>query len=319
LSEQAILNELRAIKRSLQPENSYMERFNLTKAAVVSSFDGTLRLDGQAFNLYVISTDGEIDDISYQIINVGGGKVDEMEAAQFPYIPGPVAEIQFKNDIAEAGKSIQITAYKISRLAPPMPPPSPPGTRGEIVDPFFGLGGPSTNKMLKPFNIAKETGVGSILNMGAAFTTTAEHDALQSPSGTDVQVSTGKKLIIFAGMCKTSAAAKALGLGYADDAVDNSATPGTNEVVLINPNAWENATPDETFELIDCYVEIPAAKFPHALAESTSGTLAAHFLGGRGRCLRKSHARKALGYWGRLLQVLQLLLGLAPLERLWGK
>jgi len=279
LSEQAILRELRSINESLKPDLSYIERFTLSKAAVQSIFDDTLLVDGQEYNLYVISTDGNIDDISYQVTNQGGGKVDEMEAAQFPYIPGPVKQIRFKNDTAEAGTSIQVTAYKISRLAPAMPPPSPPGTRGDIVDPHIFASG-TGRKIEIPYTVTlRKNASKPIVFTSSGITTTNQFDTFNSPDGTDYSVPVGKILIVFSGHCKTSAAAKALGFGYADDAINNSATDGTNPVIIHSGATWENATADQTFELINCYGEIPAGKFPRVEAESTSGTMVWGFMG----------------------------------------
>jgi len=273
LSEQAILNELRAIKRSLEPELSYIERFNLSKAAVVSIFDDTLLVDGQEYNLYVISTDGNIDDISYQVTNQGGGKVAEMEAAQFPYIPGPVKQIRFKNDVAEAGKSVQVTAYKISRLAPPMPPPSPPGTRSDIVDPHIFLAGSGRHVEI-PYTVTlrKNASIPRVFSSGG-ISTTNQYDTFQLPVGTDYSVPVGKILIVFGGIAQTTAALKGLGIGFADDAVNNSATDGTNGVDIVSVGTWQSATADVTFELLNCYAEIAAGKFPRVGAESTSGTM----------------------------------------------
>lgn len=273
-----IIALLENLNLQFKPEMSYIERFNLSKASVQATFDDTLKIDGQEYNLYVISTDGEIDDISYQVTNQGGGKVAEMEAAQFPYIPGPVADIRFKNDFAEAGTSIQVTAYKISRLAPPMPPPSPPGTRSEIVDPHIRPG--ANAKIEIPFSVALRKGAGVTLVLTIpGLTTTNEFDTMQSPIGTDHQVSVGKILIIFAGHAKTSTAAKGLGIGFADTAITNSATDGTNGVEITPASSYENAQADQTFDLINLYGEIPAGKFPRVHAESTSGTLVADFLG----------------------------------------
>ncbi|MEE8115345.1 MAG: hypothetical protein V3T23_13455 [Nitrososphaerales archaeon] len=265
-----IISQLRELNSYLKPQNSFMEKFTFSKTAVVSSFDGTLKMDGQEFNLYVISTDGNIADISYQVRNRGGLVVDELEAASFAFIPGPVSEIQFKNDVAETGKSIFVTAYQISRLAPPMPPPSPPGTRSEIVDPHVLPG--LARGIEVPYAVAIRTGGGVPLVLQGLLTTTNEHDALESPIGTNFQVTTDKILILFAAVGRTTNVTKGMGLSFADTGVDNSATPGTNAVNITRANGWEFASADVNTELVGFYGEIPAGKFPHLTGESISAT-----------------------------------------------
>jgi len=278
MSQQAILNELRAINRSLKPENSYMERFNLTKASVVSSFDGTLRLDGQAFNLYVISTDGTIKDISYQIINVGGGKVEEMEAVQFPYIPGPVAEIQFKNDVAEAGKNIQITAYRISRLAPPMPPPSPPGTTGsDLVDPEVLL----AEFAKLPYVIAKATNP-VFVTLNVAITGANTFMTFESPVGTDYDVPASKKLRVYKVIWQGAVVATYLSLGYGDDGVADGTSAPTNIVRQIGSGNSGSALAVFVInqpEKESISLDIPAGKFPVANKNNTNGIFSATLFG----------------------------------------
>jgi len=280
MSMQQVVNELREIKDQLKPEPTYIERFTRSKATVQSTFDGTLKVDGQGFNLYIISTDGNIADISYQVRNVGGEKVDEMEAQQFAYIPGPVETIDFKNDVAEAGKSIFITAYKISRLAPPMPPPSAPGTPSELVDPHLGLGGTGVRKIELPFDVSKFTGVSDLFTFTFDLTDTKQYSQLEKPKGTlDFAVTTAKRLILFYIHILTATATKGCGLAYGDDAVDNSATGPTNTVDLTQGSNWHNATAEETFEGMGCFVFVPAGKVPHISAESTSGNLSGQVLG----------------------------------------
>jgi len=121
MSESAILATLRSIEQSLKFREPYFERFVLSKASQVTAFDGTLRVDGQEFNQYLITTDGDISDISYQIKNLRAGISPEIEARKLPYVVGPVTELQFKNDTAEAGKSIFVDGINISNLSPAPP------------------------------------------------------------------------------------------------------------------------------------------------------------------------------------------------------
>jgi len=274
MSQQALLNEMRQIKNFLKPDMSYIERFNLSKASVVSTFvSDALMVDGQEFNLYVISTDGNIDDISYQVTNQGGGKVNELEAAQFPYIPGPVAEIRFKNDVAQAGKFIQVTAYKISRLAPAMPPPSPPGTRSEIVDPHILIDGVEI-----PYSIAIATNP-AFKTLSAAVTTTNTVDALDFPEGTAYSVPAGKKLIIPRIAILSTAALKGTGIVVGDDEQTNGTTLPTNNNQPVRQNFWVNATANQTFYPEAVLIEVAASLFPHIYAGTTSGTLTVSVLG----------------------------------------
>ena len=270
--ESAILNELRGINEKLKSENSYIERFKLSKASVVSAFGATLRIDGQEFNLYVISTDGDIADISYQVVNKGGGKVDEIEAEQFAYIPGPVTEISFKNDTAESGKSIFVTAYKISRLAPPMMPPAPPGTgtKSQIqVDPEVLLAGLAK----LPYSISLATNP-VFVSMNVAMSGANTFMSFESPVGTDYTVPANKKLELFKLQWQGAVTATYLTFGYGDDGVANGTSAPTALVRQIGSgNTGSPLVVDVVARLYEAsvYASVPADKIPMVNKNNTNG------------------------------------------------
>lgn len=281
MSMQSLLVELRKISKQLEPEDSYFDRDQLTLGSVVSLPTETLISKAlQEYTQYVITTDGDISTITYQVKSKTGAAFGpEVEAKDLAYIPGPVQTIRFGNDLAQSGKNINLIKYHTSRLAPPMVPPSPPGTRSEIVDPHIGLGGAGIRKYELPFDITKFTGVGDVLNLRSLFATTGEHDALRTPDNVQHQVTAGKRLLIFMGEAMAAVAAKGLGLAFADTAVGDSGVAGDAEVILFQPQSWHNVTANQTFELIGVFGEIPSGKFPHALGESTSGSLTSNWLG----------------------------------------
>jgi len=287
MSMSAVLKELREIKDQLKEEPTYIDRFTLSKATAVTSFDDTLKVDGQGFNLYVISTDGNLADISYQIKNVGGEKVDEMEAEQFAYIPGPVERIDFKNDTAEAGKSIFVTAYKISRLAPSMPPPSPPGTGSpsDVVDPEVLLAGLAK----LPYSISKATNP-VFVTANVAITGTNTFMTFESPVGTDYDVPASKKLIIYKVIYQGAVLVTYLTLGYGDDGKADGTVEAANFVRIIGSGnsgsplvnggsgGPTGGTADAKFSE-EILVEVPAGKFPAANKNNTNGIFSATIFG----------------------------------------
>ena len=119
MSESAILAELRSIKDILKPKSPYFDNETLSKASAVTAFGTTLEIAGQEFDQFVIQSDGNEDDISYRVKNLQGGFTQEIEVSKFPYIPGPVDLIQFKNDVAESGKSIFVRKIRLGKLVSP--------------------------------------------------------------------------------------------------------------------------------------------------------------------------------------------------------
>jgi len=118
MSQSAILAVLRSIDANLKFNSPYIENETLRKASAITSFGDTLEIAGQEFDQFVIQTDGNEDDISYRVKNLQGGFTEEIELRKFPYLLGPVDVIQFKNDTAEAGKSIFVRKIRPGRLVP---------------------------------------------------------------------------------------------------------------------------------------------------------------------------------------------------------
>jgi len=120
--DKQILAQLENISRKLDPKPErapYIENETLSKASAITSFGTTLQVAGQEFDQFVIQSDGNEDDISYKIKNLQGGFTDEIEVSKFPYFPGPVDVIQFKNDVAESGKSIFVRKIRLGKLVSP--------------------------------------------------------------------------------------------------------------------------------------------------------------------------------------------------------
>lgn len=118
MSQSAILAELRSISASLKFREPYFENEKLSKASAVTSFGTTLEVAGQEFSQFIIRTDGEIDDISYRVKNLQGGFNEEVELVDIDVIPGPFDIIQFKNDVAESGKSIFVNKMRLPKQSP---------------------------------------------------------------------------------------------------------------------------------------------------------------------------------------------------------
>jgi len=281
MSMQAVRNELREIKDLLKPEPTYIERFKLSKAAVVSTFAAsTLKVDGQAFNLYAISTDGDLADVSYQVENVGGEKVDEMEAEQFAYIPGPVRSITFKNDTAESGKSIFVTAFRISRLAPPFPQASPPGAgskTAQVVDPEVLLAGFAK----LPYKIALATNpVFKVLNVALSGTNT--YMTFESPVTTDYSVPTGKKFEAYRLGFYGAAADISFTLASGSNGVANGTTEPSDFIRYIGSGTTGSYIINEVANRLysePIYISVAADLFPAVQVSATNALKSATLYG----------------------------------------
>ena len=66
---------------------------------------------GEDWNLLVITTNGNINHISYRIIDMQGGISTEIEASQKKRILGPVKQIQLIIDTAEAGLNVFVHRF----------------------------------------------------------------------------------------------------------------------------------------------------------------------------------------------------------------
>jgi len=279
MSMQDAVRELRAIKNQLKRTDSYFDRDQHSLTSVVTLPTPTL-LSGalEEYTQYVITTDGDIRTITYQVKSKRASEFGpEIEAKDLAYIPGPVQDIRFGNDTVQTGKNINLIKYNISRLAPPMVPPSPPGTQSDIVDPHVLAG--LARGIEVPLEVSLRKGAGVPFPLTCVMSGVNEHDAFDFPVATAYQVTTGKILIIFAGVFRTSAVAKGLGLEYADTAVDDNATAGTNAVALHQATSWLASAADQTLVMEGLYGEIPAGKYGGIITGSTSGALTGTFIG----------------------------------------
>ncbi len=78
-----------------------------TKSKAATFTDHEIECGG--FDLIIISTDGNLTDISYKILQLDGSKSREVEASALPKFLGPVDSVFITNDTAEAGKTVTIT------------------------------------------------------------------------------------------------------------------------------------------------------------------------------------------------------------------
>ena len=67
-----------------------------------------MRIECVGADLIRISTDGDLTDISYKIIQLDGAITQAIEAAETPQFPGPVMGILLTNDTIEPGKTIRV-------------------------------------------------------------------------------------------------------------------------------------------------------------------------------------------------------------------
>lgn len=67
----------------------------------------------QGFNLIQVSTDGDLSDISYKLVQLDGRDSHVMQASESPHIIGPVTAIKLTNVEAEAGKTVRVARYRI--------------------------------------------------------------------------------------------------------------------------------------------------------------------------------------------------------------
>ena len=97
----------------------------ITKAAAFAD----TRIECLHADLIRISTDGDLTDISYKIIQMDGHTTQVIQAAETPQFPGPIAAILLTNNMAEAGRFIRIARVhgNVSALAA-MPHGTPSAT-----------------------------------------------------------------------------------------------------------------------------------------------------------------------------------------------
>jgi len=105
--------------------------------------------------------------------------------------------------------------------------------------------------------------IGDIVSAYSYIASNGQYETLESPVGTDYQVTAGKTLYItrLVYFVSSSDAITIQEFGYADDAVaEGAAAPSTNKVALIDGGirGGGNATGPTT---LDVFFEVPAGKY----------------------------------------------------------
>jgi len=113
-SELGKLNaQMGALINVISPKPFVMDIFPLAKAAIFA----LTRVDCIGADLVQISTDGDLTNVSYQIVHLDGSTSVEMEAAESPHCLGPINAVLVNNDTAEAGVNIRVARYQASQAA----------------------------------------------------------------------------------------------------------------------------------------------------------------------------------------------------------
>jgi len=103
-------SRLDALINQGMPKPFVLDTRVLSKAAAFA--DTEIACGG--FDLIKISTDGDLTDVSYKILQLDGATTREVEAAELPQFLGPADTVFITNDTAEAGKTIRITRIQAS-------------------------------------------------------------------------------------------------------------------------------------------------------------------------------------------------------------
>jgi len=96
---------LDAIINQSMPKAFVLDIKTISKATTFSDTE----IECGGFDLIKISTDGDLTDVSFKIIQLDGAKSLEVEASELPQFLGPVSSVLITNDTAETGKTITIT------------------------------------------------------------------------------------------------------------------------------------------------------------------------------------------------------------------
>ncbi len=102
---------LAALTNILSPKNFIMDIKTLAKT---STFTDTEVECGGA-DLIQISTDGDLTDVSYKVVQNDGSTSLEMEASESPHVPGKINALLITNDTVEGGKTIRIARFQASQ------------------------------------------------------------------------------------------------------------------------------------------------------------------------------------------------------------
>jgi len=85
------------------------KQFSLDKS---STFTDTI-VRAQGFNVFQISSDGALRDVSYKIRGIDGTVSEEIEAAENPQFVGYLDQIIITNDTAESGTTVRALLFQV--------------------------------------------------------------------------------------------------------------------------------------------------------------------------------------------------------------
>lgn len=103
-------SRLDALINQGMPKSFVLDTRILSKA---STFTDT-EIECGGFDLIKISTDGDLTDVSYKILQRDGSTSREVEASEMPQFLGPVDAVFVTNDTAEAGKTVKVARIQAS-------------------------------------------------------------------------------------------------------------------------------------------------------------------------------------------------------------
>jgi len=109
---EGVNTQLKSLLDLLDPDVFDLNILNLDKAAAFTDTD----VPCQGFNLIQISTDGNLGDVSYKVVQLDGRDSHVMEAAESPHILGPITAVLVTSDVAEPGKTVRVARYRVSPL-----------------------------------------------------------------------------------------------------------------------------------------------------------------------------------------------------------
>lgn len=229
----------------------------------------------QEANRFIITTDGNINNISYRVVFADGSISDEIELNQLNSLPGKFKQVQVNNDTAESGKNIWVRQFSL----PPLLADNVEGalsssvrilnSSGDLVDPktddpIATLGG----LVNIGFTLAKKT-TPIFKNLLSATSTENNYMTFEDPVGTDYSVPASKVFYGLGVRIVANLASKGASIGYADDGVaDGVAAPTTPVYVIGNgtiggfyaPAAYTNYP--TTGDYFKTYFGVAAGKFP---------------------------------------------------------
>lgn len=109
----ALNTRIDALIETQKPKPFVLDLRTISKA---SSFDDT-RVECIGADLIQISSDGNLGDISYKVLQLDGGTSDAMEAVESPHVLGPISALLITNDTDESGKNVHVARMQGSQAA----------------------------------------------------------------------------------------------------------------------------------------------------------------------------------------------------------